>query len=97
MKKNVGVAKAGSQCLTHRCFGDCKLLAQLVSPWPLYRAPAFLQGERGVQYQRFTPLHLAGGRGDRDYVYVYVRQKCTMQFQKQWHFFSLTMVALFFN
>ena len=57
----------------------------------------FLWGERGVQCQRFTPSRLARGRRDRGYVYVYVRQKCTMQTQKQCHFLSLTMVALFYN
>ena len=45
----------------------------------------------------FTPSSLAVGRRDGGHVYVYVRQKCTMQSQKQWHFVSLTMVALFYN
>ena len=54
-----------------------------------------LRGERGVQCQHVTPLHLAGGRRDRGYVYAYVRQKCTMQSQKQWYSLSLTMVAPF--
>ena len=85
----VGAADAGSQCLTHRCFGDCKLPALQVSPWPLHRVHAcstLLRGERGVQCQCFTPLHLAGGTV---VIYVYARQNCTMQSQKQWHFLSL--------
>ena len=53
--------------------------------------------EGGGHCQCFTPLCLAGGRKSRGYVYVYVRQKCTMQSQKQWHFLSLPMVALFYN
>ena len=77
----VGAAEAGSQCLTHRSFGDCKLPTQPVSPWPLHCelvGSTLLYGERGVHHQRFTPLCLAGDRG---YVYVYVRQRCTMQSQ----------------
>ena len=84
----------------HSSFGDCKLPVQLVSPWLLHHAPmgsTLLQGARGVQCQRFTPSRLAGGRRDCGNVYVYVRQKWTMQSQKQWHFLSLTMVALFYN
>ena len=57
-------------------------------PWPVLRV------ERGVQSQRFTPLRLAGGWGDRVYGCL-CQTKCTMQSQKQWHFLSLTMVALF--
>ena len=74
--------------------------ARVVSPWLLHRAPAgctLLQGERGVQCQHFTPWRLAGGRRDQGYVYAYVRQKCTMQSQKQWHFLTLIMVALSYN
>ena len=50
----VGAAEAGSQCLTHCSFGDSKLPAQQVSPWPLHRAPTsstLLRGESGVQCQ----------------------------------------------
>ena len=46
----IEAAEAGSQCLTHRSFGDCKLPAQLVSPWLLHRVPVgstLLRGERG--------------------------------------------------
>ena len=96
----VGVAETGSRCLMHRSFEDCKLPGQPVSPWPLQHAPAgstLLWGERGVQCQHFTPSCLAGGRRYRGHVYVYVRQKCTIQSQKQWHFLSLNMVALFYN
>ena len=58
---------------------------------------ALSSGERGgIQCQRVTPLHLAGRRRDHSYVSVYVRQKCTMQSQKQWHYLSLTMAALLY-
>ena len=92
-----GESFLGSRCLMHRSFGDSKLPAQPVSPWLLHRAPAgstLLRGEREVQWQRFTPSRLAGGT---EVMSVYVRQKCTMQSQKLWHFLSLTMVALFYN
>ena len=95
-----GASDFGSRSLTHRSFGDCKLPAQPVSPWSLHSAPTvstLLWGERGVQCQRFTPLRLTVGKRDHGYVYVHVRQKCTMQSQKQWHFHSLTMVTLFYN
>ena len=94
----VGAAEAGSRCLTHRSFWDSKLRAQPVSPWPLHRAPmssTLLLGERGGSVSTFTPSCLPGGRRDCGHFYVYVRQKCTMQSQKQWHFLSLTMVSLF--
>ena len=59
--------EAGSWCLTHRSFGDCKLPAQLVSPWRLHRAPAsstLLRGEGGGgSVSTFTPSCLAGGGG----------------------------------
>ena len=78
----VGAVEEGSRCLTHLSFRNCKLPVKLVSPLPLHRVPVgstLLRGERGVQCQRVTPSCLAGGRRDRGYVYVYVRQKCTMQ------------------
>ena len=95
----VRAAEAGSQCLTHRSFRDCKLPVQPVSAWPLHRADTgstLLQGERGVQCQRVTPCVSPEGRGTT-VMSVYVRQKCTMQSQQQWHFLSLTMVALLYT
>ena len=65
-RNTIGTVVAGSLCLTHCSFGDCKLPAQLVSPWPLHHAPVgstLLQRERRVQCQRFTPFRLAGGGG----------------------------------
>ena len=97
----VRAAGVGSQSLMHRFFGDCKLPAQPISPWPLHRAPVgstLLRGERGVQCKCFTPSCLAGGWRDRGYVFVcQQRQKCITQSQKQWYFLSLTMVALFYK
>ena len=58
----VGAAEAGSRCLTHRSFRDCKLPVQPVSPWLLHRAPAgstLLCGETRVQCQHVNPSHLA--------------------------------------
>ena len=55
----VGAADAGSQCLTRRSFGDCKLPVQPVSSWLLHLAPAgsaLRRGERRVQCRRFNPL-----------------------------------------
>ena len=94
-RNTVAAVEAGSRCLTHRSFRDYKLPVQPVSPWLLHRAPAgstLLRVERGVQCQHVTPSRRARGTA----VFVYFRQKSTMQSQKQWHFLSLTMVALFY-
>ena len=67
-RNTVRAAEPGSPCLTHHSFGDCKLPAQPVSPWPLHHVATgstLLRGERGVQCQRFTPSHLAGRQSDR--------------------------------
>ena len=50
----------------------------------------------GVSVSTFTPCVSPEGGGTA-VMSVYVRQKSTMQSQKQWHFLSLTMVALFYN
>ena len=93
----VGAAEAGSRCLT---------LSETVNSQRSQAHPgcctvrprvALSSGERGGVSVNVTPSCLAGGRRDGSHVYVYVRQKCTMQSQKQWHFLSLTMVALFYN
>ena len=73
-ENTIGAVEAGSRCLTQRSFGDRKLQAKPVLPWPLHRAPAgstLLQGERGVQCQRVTISLLAGGRRDRGYVCLF--------------------------
>ena len=63
-----------------------------VSPWV-----ALSSGEIGGVSVNVYPLVSSQRQRDGGHVYVYVRQKCTMQSQKQWHFLSLTMVALFYN
>ena len=58
-RSTFGAVEAGSRCLTHRSFGDSKLPALPVSPWPLHHAPAssdILWGERGVSVNVYPLL-----------------------------------------
>ena len=55
-RNTVGAAEAGSRCLTHLSFRDCKLSAQPVSPWLLHRVPwGSIQGSRIMGDPRLSP------------------------------------------
>ena len=78
----------------HRSFRDCKLPAAGLTLAAAPRARKYHSppGREG-SVSTFTPSCLSGGRRECCHDDVYVRQKCTMQSQKQWHFLNLTMAA----